>query len=441
MLLQYIVSNFKSVGRSVEFTMIPSKDVDEKYVTILNTNSGQFKVLKRGALFGPNASGKSTLIESINYAKNYVIDPPKSRKGTGVNQFKGDFWELAKKSTFQFVFFLDNEIYEYGFSVTPKKVSDEWLTIYNGEGFKPLFIRQTDGDGKTDIQINPGFVEPNSKEEKLVDILRESIKENQQNQLFLNKLSENGVSKAESIIGWFDNIRVIFPHSKIQGLPIRVKNDKEFKTFLSTCLKNLDTGVVSISAATKEIDFQEFAKKLALPQDMIEEIESHESGIFTFDSKYYIFFEKNEKTVLVRLKFEHNLNNTSVHFNIDEESDGTKRLLDLLPILYNMEKESNTMYFVDEIDRSLHTKLTKFILRSFLNKTSDLHSQIVFTAHDVNLIDLNDFDKEEIWFIEKNNLGETLLKPFSDFETSSNQNIVKDYLNGRFGAIPVIRGE
>ena len=106
-----------------------------------------------------------------------------------------------------------------------------------------------------------------------------------------------------------------------------------------------------------------------------------------------------------------------------------------------MQKNNNTLFFVDEIDRSLHTKLSKYILQTFLNNSENSFNQIVFTTHDVNLINVKDFSKEEIWFIEKNNSGETSLKPFSDFEISENQNVVKDYLNGRFGAVPVIRGE
>ena len=144
---------------------------------------------------------------------------------------------------------------------------------------------------------------------------------------------------------------------------------------------------------------------------------------------------------MIQVKFEHSLNNKIASFNIDDESDGTQRLLDLLPILFQMDKKNNTIYFVDEIDRSLHTKLSKYILQTFVENSQNLLSQIIFTAHDVNLINLRDFTKEEIWFIEKNNTGETALKPFSDFETNDNQDIIKDYLNGRFGAIPVIRGD
>ena len=70
-----------------------------------------------------------------------------------------------------------------------------------------------------------------------------------------------------------------------------------------------------------------------------------------------------------------------------------------------------------------------------------MRNQIIFTAHDVNLINLRHFQQEEIWFIEKKHLGESVLRPFSDFKVQNGQNILKAYLNGRFGAVPVIRGD
>ena len=95
---------------------------------------------------------------------------------------------------------------------------------------------------------------------------------------------------------------------------------------------------------------------------------------------------------------------------------------------------------MDEIDRSLHTRLSQFLLDEFAKKAETGENQIIFTAHDVNLISLRRFRQDEIWFIEKNNLGESTLRPFSDFEIRENQDTLKAYLSGRFGAVPMIRG-
>lgn len=442
MLLKYIVSNFKSIGRSVEFSMIPTENnTDKRFVTKLETKYGDIDVLRRGAFFGPNASGKSTFVESIQFAKEYIVDGQKSGKNTRVPQFKGNIEDLEGTSLFQFVFYLDKNVFEYGFTLTPKRVSEEWLMVRTNKGFVPMFTRATDENGVTDIDIETRFGRSDSKDRRLADVLKSSMKENQKNQLFLYKLKENGIKRAEKIVGWFENMQVIFPNTKIQWLPIRVKEDADFREFLSESLSKLDTGVSKISASGAEINFQEFAEKMNLPKELVADIENKESGLISLNGRYFIFFENKNRTSLIQVKFEHSLNSKVASFNIDDESDGTQRLLDLLPILFQMDKKNNAIYFVDEIDRSLHTKLSKYILKTFVENSHNLLSQIIFTAHDVNLINLRDFTKEEIWFIEKNSIGETSLKPFSDFETNDNQDIIKDYLNGRFGAIPVIRGD
>lgn len=442
MLLKYIVSNFKSIGHSIEFSMIPTENnTDKRFLTRLETKYGDIDVLRRGAFFGPNASGKSTFVESIQFAKKYIVDGQKSGKNTRVPQFKGNLDGIEETSLFQFVFYLDKNVFEYGFTLTPKRVSEEWLMIRTDQGFVPMFTRVTDENCITDIEIEAKFGRSNSKDRQLAEVLKSSMKENQKNQLFLYKLKDNGIKKAEKIVGWFENVQVIFPNTKIQWLPIRVKEDSNFREFLSESLSKLDTGVSRISASGAEINFQEFAEKMNLPKELIADIENKESGLISLNGRYFIFFENKNRTSLIQVKFEHSLNNKIASFNIDDESDGTQRLLDLLPILFQMGKKNNTIYFVDEIDRSLHTKLSKYILQTFVENSQNLLSQMIFTAHDVNLINLRDFTKEEIWFIEKNNTGETALKPFSDFETNDNQDIIKDYLNGRFGAIPVIRGD
>lgn len=441
MLLQYVVSNFKSIGHPVEFSMFPTQaTMDERFLKYIPTKTGTWKVLRRGGFFGPNASGKSSFIESIAFARDFIVDGQKSGKGIRIDQFRGNLEELKGISTFQFVFYLDEDVYEYGFSLDRFQVHEEWLMILSQTGFVPMFTRVTDNVGKTEIDIESKFAYKNSKERVLAEVLKESIQENQRNQLFLYKLHDNGIKKAEKIVDWFKNLQIIFPETKVRALPIRLRDDTELRTYIGDMLRKMDTGVFDISVASKEIDFHDFAEKLQVPREIIDDIEEIRNGIVSFAGKYFIFTEnKKKRTVLVQLKFAHKLNGKSVQFNIDEESDGTQRLLDLLPMLFAMREDSHTIYFVDEIDRSLHTKLSQYLLSEFINCCESTSNQIIFTAHDVNLINTDDFRQEELWFIEKNNLGESRLRPLSDFNLQKGQNALKAYLNGRFGAIPMIR--
>ena len=443
MLLQYVVSNFKSIGHPVEFSMFPiERNIDERFLkSVKTTQNGTWKVLQRGGFFGPNASGKSSFIQSIAFARDFIVSGRKSGRGTRVNQFRGDFSDLNGISSFQFVFYLEEDVYEYGFSMDRQQVHEEWLMKLTASGFVPLFTRATDSSGKTDIDIEDEFASEDSDDRKLADVLKGTIQENQRNQLFLYKLYDNGVKKAESVVLWFENLQIILPDTNVVALPLRMKENEELQRYISTMLSKMDTGVNNISIASEKIDFHDFAEKMHIPNEIISDIEDMTNGIVNLDGKYFVFSEEEEKrTVIVRQKFEHMLNGKQVAFDIDEESDGTQRLLDLLPMLYSIRENRNAIYFVDEIDRSLHTKLSQFLLSEFVNCCAETNNQIIFTAHDVNLINTDSFRQEEIWFIEKNKLGESRLRPLSDFDLKEGQDTLKAYLNGRFGAVPMIRG-
>ncbi len=443
MLLRYNVQNFRSIGHNVEFSMIPTADNnDKRFLKTIKTKAGDWEVLHRGGFFGPNASGKTSFIKSIAFAKDFIIEGQKTGKRIDVNQFKGDFQELSGISSFQFIFYIGEEVYDYGFTLDRKQVHEEWLLILTKSGFVPMFTRATDENYKTDIEIKSKLANNGSKDRMLAEVLKEGIQESQKNQLFLYKLYDNGIKKVKKVVEWFRGIQVIFPNTKLHGLPIRMQEDLSFKDFIADKLRNLDTGVYDISVINDEIDFKELANKLDLPKNIIDDIEEIRNGIVNLNGKYFIFSEnKQKKTIAIQIKFSHKLNSIDAHFDIDEESDGTQRLLDLLPILFAMDKKNTSIYFVDEIDRSLHTKLSQYLLHEFACQCGSTYNQIVFTAHDVNLINLENFTQGEIWFVEKNKFGETRIKPLSDFNIKDSQSTIKAYLNGRFGAIPVIRRE
>ena len=301
---------------------------------------------------------------------------------------------------------------------------------------EPLFTRVTDENGRTEIEIETAFAPEGSAQRELAEVLKQSIQENQKNQLFLYKLYDNGIEKIENIFDWFKHLQTVFPSSSIQSLPIRMKLDKKLRAYIADKLNSLDTGVSDVSVVSNKITFEDFAEKYDIPTEVIRDMEEIENGIININGKSFIFADGK----LLQIKFNHILNSKTVKFNIDEGSDGTQRLVDLLPMLFSMQEDSNFIYFVDEIDRSLHTKLSQFLLEEFVNSINSGYNQLIFTAHDVNLINLDRFRQDEIWFIEKNYRGESRLKPLSNFEINEKRDALKAYLSGRFGAIPTIRG-
>ena len=108
MLLKYSVTNFKSIGETIEFTMFPLENKDNEHLMTIKTKVGDWKILKRGVLFGPNASGKTAFIDSISYSQEYVLKGAGSNKITRINQFKGFSNNLT---TFQYIFYIFLIIY------------------------------------------------------------------------------------------------------------------------------------------------------------------------------------------------------------------------------------------------------------------------------------------------------------------------------------------
>ncbi len=326
-------------------------------------------------------------------------------------------------------------------TVDEYRVDAEWLMILGKSTFEPIFQRMTDDNDVTSIELSRYLGKKNSKKRFLAELLKETIKKNQRNQLFLYKLSENGFSIAENIMEWFYNIQIIFPSSRVHMLEMRLMQNENFARFLSSKLVNYDTGIDRIFAQTKKVQLTNLLKDMDIPQQIIDEITEKREGLVNINGRLFIFNEENGEPMLCEMILEHSLAGKTFPFHKDEESDGTQRLLDLLPILFGLTAKAS-VYFIDEIDRCLHTKLTRTFINDFIAK--EHKNQLIFTAHDINLISLEDLAQDEIWFLEKNKLGESYLKPFSDYTIPSDMvdgySNVKSYLAGRFGAVPVIKG-
>ncbi|MBQ5988308.1 MAG: ATP-binding protein [Oscillospiraceae bacterium] len=440
MLLKYTVSNFKSIGRTIEFSMFPLEGTsDDRFLSEITTVTGVWKILKRGAFFGPNASGKTSFIDSLAYAKEYITKGPRNSNVKKVDQFKGKIADLEGVTTFQFLIYINSEVYNYGFSLDRSHVHEEWLDVLDKSGsFDHLFDRKTGDDLSSNIEIFNSYAKEGTDERDLAELLTKTMKEEQCDQLFLYKLYENGSEHARLIYSWFTRLKIIYPNTRLHSLPLRITKEDNFLDFLSAKLNLLGTGIRKVSESDNKIDLSDFEEKYNISNDIVHEMERLQNGLITAEGKLYVFREDADHRIqLFQIRFEHLLNHANISFDIDDESDGTQRLLDLLPVIFRMENGSDDIYIIDELDRSLHTKLTKHLV-NLAAATSD-NSQFIFTTHDVNLLNLKDFRSEEIWFFEKTSNGETRLKPFSDFDVSADKDILKGYLAGRFGAVPVIR--
>ena len=149
-----------------------------------------------------------------------------------------------------------------------------------------------------------------------------------------------------------------------------------------------------------------------------------------------VFTIENNKPTVKKVVFYHKEDNGKNKFELFQESDGTKRLFDYIPILFSL-IYSDTVFFIDEIERSIHPLLIKELIKKF-SLDPQTKGQLIFSTHESNLLDQDFFRPDEIWFAEKNKQGATELFPLSDFKEHHTIDIRKGYLTGRYGAIPFL---
>ena len=211
--------------------------------------------------------------------------------------------------------------------------------------------------------------------------------------------------------------------------------DKEMFDYANNLIGKLSTGVVGLSVSSSEIkktDENSFIfDRLKEDPNSISETRN----IITGDVVNYV--KEGEKVMAKRIRASHiNNEGQSVTFGFGLESDGTQRLVDYLPMIYDIIYNDNVI-IIDEIERSIHPIIIKELI-SLLSAKDDMKGQLIFSTHESCLLDQDILRTDEIWFAQKNQEGSTQLYSLSDFNVHSTANIENGYLNGRYGGIPFL---
>ncbi|MGB3367170.1 MAG: AAA family ATPase, partial [Acidaminobacteraceae bacterium] len=255
-----------------------------------------------------------------------------------------------------------------------------------------------------------------------------------------NMFSEAFNEKFYVIRKWIeDKLELIKPTTRYRS---NKTNDTHLKK-ITSIIKEFDTGISDIYLS--DVSLEEVKK--ILPDELLEDIiddadkkaekgDSRNSFTLNFSPYYYIIdIENGEIKSIKELKFNHH--GKGCEFRYFEESDGTKRLFDILDILLSAEGK---VFIVDELERSLHPRLTKRFIELFLEKNKGKESQLIFTTHETYIMSLELFRQDEVWFVEKNDDGYSSLYSLNEYKERYDKKIDKAYLEGRYGAVPVFKG-
>lgn len=433
MLIRFVVNNFLSFNEEREFTMLAGSFKNHKHHVY---KAGKVDVLKATAIYGANGAGKSNLIKAIEFLQNTVQEGGLLQSVNG-KKFKLDKANASKPVSFEIEFSIEQTIYAYGVSFDYNIVVEEWL-YESGvtKEDKLIFERKSTKTGKTNIKVADKY-RKTQKQKLLIELLEENLLK--ANELLLGKTAELKIDVLLSVKNKITKeIIIIHPGSKFHSLVPPLTTSSKFKKFANDLLNTFDTGVKELGIET--IDFEKYFgdDDEELKKEIIEIIESGKD--VTIDTHAGgVLVTKEKGKYIVKKVVSHHLdsNNMKVQFELNEESDGTQRLLDFIPAFDGMLHHGVT-FIIDEIDQSLHPTLLKALVRKIM-EDENTNGQMIFTTHESNLLDLAVFRQDEIWFMEKDKqTGGSQMYSLSDFKPRYDLDIRKGYLKGRFGAIPFL---
>jgi uncharacterized protein len=445
MLVQFTVKNFLSFKEETTFSMVGiDSDHSHESHLIFNPCAKNQSLVRISSIYGANAAGKSNLIEAISFAQDLIIEGTRSGKSIPITTYKlGAQSKIPSK--FEFIFIHRNTQYSYGFKLNSSQILEEWLYVVpDGKKREVMYFeRITTEQKETTVKYGASFRGKKKDNEQFLNFIAQGTRPNQ---LFLTEAEDRNVSTISPVFEWFEDVLTIIPaEAHFNGLEVVMFQDKNFTKFLSNILKHVGTGIESIAMEEVELDFERYLPEI--PKDVKEKIladfEEERGNAFVMIStpanRHYLLKKSDDEQLsLILLTTQHlNEDGELISFEMREESDGTQRLINLVPILFMLQEKPEKVIFIDELDRRLHTLLSRQFLEMVLTCSSeDNNNQLIFTTHDTNLLDLEFLRRDEIWFVEKNNRGVSSLYSLAEFKIRPDLKIEKGYLNGRFGAIP-----
>ena len=444
MLIKITVENYKSFDHREELSMLSSSKVQGNKNHRIKIK--QTQLLKNAVVYGANASGKSNLVNAFAFIKTALIEglPVGSEDDFCRNRMENK----ERESVFELQFTVGDTFYAYGFSavLSKRRITEEWLyELMQDGGAHQLFIRE----GNNAPVLGDG-VRLSASEKSRFSVYSEDFA-GQETQLFLTEMNRGKKYDEKSKLLFFqesfdwimNNIIVINPNIGISNTEAYY-NDESLEN-ISKLIQTFDTGVTDIK--TKKITAEDMSKMI--PANVVQGIfntlmmQMRLTGLPSVQMTWRLeggFFniriiQGNPEPEITTLVLKHG--KSAFDFNFVEESDGTKRLFDLIDML--LTDRPDTLFVVDELERSLHPKLTERFLELFMEAHDNTRMQLVFTTHEDTIMDQSLFRRDEIWFVERDADNASRIYSLDRFKERYDKKLSKAYLEGRYGAIPVFR--
>jgi AAA15 family ATPase/GTPase len=412
MLIEFRVRNYSCFRDEQVLSMVASSDTLHPDNIIDPILSGNPRLLRSVAIYGANGSGKTKLLEAFNFLDGFVSSSFLSKPQARIHTHSFIFDEDSKKlpSDFEVLFIKDNIKYQFGFSVDTKRVFHEWLYGWPNGRQSKFYERIWENEIKGYKYLWGDTL----KGEK------ESIrKRTRENSLFLTAAAINDHPQLKTVYEWFSPGLRGWKSNEVP-LPIvaEILKKEKYKNQLIKMLQAADLSIEDYSI--KEED-------LHITKNMPSEIKAIISSI------------PEDRRKRFKVTMYHKLSNDQlVGLDLDAESEGTKRFFGICAAIIQALEDGGVIY-VDELDASLHPLLSRAIIQTFHNPQVNCRNvQLIFNTHDTTLLDPDLFRRDQIWFIEKKQDYSSIVYSLAEFSPRREEALAKNYLQGRYGAIPFI---
>ena len=421
MLVAFAMTNYACFRDRQELSMEATVRSSRDDAYAFSTGIRRFPRLNRiSAIYGPNGSGKSRFVQGLDFARSFVVGSSReSQAGEEVRHvpFLFDAETRQQATTFETCFVQDGTAYEYGFAIDRGRVHEEWLLAWPPGGrMRRLLDRTFDPEsGEDRWSFGPSVRGPK-------ELWRASTRPNS---LFVSTAAHFNSETFGPVVEWFQNLRVLVSGELLSSYTIEnIREIEGFKQRVLALLRDADIAVTDVRTHARRQRLDEFDPPP--PPELVEKLSRDGAPIIE----------------TVDVKFEHSPSEGGGRhlMDIDDESDGTRRLfafsgpwLDIL--------DNKRVVVIDELDRSLHPLLVASLIRR-INSTGapadEKRAQLVATLHDVSLL-RDVLDRSQIWFTDKDRRSEAAtLTPLSDFSPRPREALVRGYLGGRYGGVPII---
>ena len=434
MLLRFVAENFLSFKEATEintFTSSKSKALMHHRVQCAHT-----EVLRLNAIYGANGAGKSNFVKALNFLREWITTASLTKvELKGPYTFKLDNTCENVHSELAVEFFVEKRIFYYHIEFDSERIFREELLRSAKSKDYPIFFRE-DEDIRWEAEDKKNIF--NSQ---FLDLLRRMLRPDMPLLSFLGKYYPEIDKNIFRVYSWFNiNLGIIEPDCFPKYLPHLLDINPIFAKLANKFICATNNGVVSLKVKKEQIYEEHGILNSELKKAIASAKKTPNTPVCLVSSNHKIenLIYNNGEWIKKTLLITHIASTgKKVDFDFIDESDGTKRLIEFLPLINGLTLPIHNVYVVDEIERSIHPVLMKKMLE-IISANKKIQGQLIFTTHESNLLDQTLLRPDEIWITQKNVEQATDFYPLSDYKIHHTANIQNGYLDGRYGGIPLV---